>query len=220
MLIAALDATGESCSVAVADDREVLAEVSSRRTRSQLRNLVPALEAALNQAGVRLAELDALAVTVGPGSFTGVRLGVVTAATLAQAADLPVAAVDSLEALSRNCPGGGCVVAACDARKGEIVAAAFRPDRVGPNRLLTPGDFHAWVRDLSPCWVVGNALERYPDLPGGAVAIPRDAWWVRASAVARLGQREIREGRGRTWLELRPDYVRPAEVQVHPIREG
>lgn len=212
MLIAALDCTGESWSVAVARDAEVLAELVSRQPRTQLRSLTPALGEVARLAGVELRQCDRLAVTVGPGSFTGVRLGVLIARTLSQALVRPVVAVDALQALATGCATREVVVAASDVRKGEVVAAAFQNgQRLTSNALLPAAEWPDWVARQGECLVTGNALERYGQLPPTARAAARPFWWVRAGQVALLA----REGTASSWSELEPSYVRAAEVQIH-----
>lgn len=210
MLSAALDCTGESWSVALARQEEVLAEVLCRQPRTQLRSLVAALQQACGWAGAELSQLERVAVTVGPGSFTGVRLGVLVARTLAQALEVPVAPVDALEALAFGRPGR--VVACGDVRKGEVVTAAFLDGvRQGPNQLVAGSEWPDWVDRQGECQVVGNALERYGPLPSSARPAPRSHWWVRAGAVAVLGLR----AEPVSWPELEPAYVRSADVQIH-----
>ncbi len=212
MLIAALDCTGESWSVAVARDAEVLAELVSRQPRTQLRSLSPALGEVARLAGVELSQCDRLGVTVGPGSFTGVRLGVLIARTLSQALVRPVVAVDALQALAAGCATREVVVAASDVRKGEVVAAAFQDgQRLTSNVLLSAAEWPDWVARQGECLVTGNALERYGQLPSAARAAARPFWWVRAGQVALLA----REGTASSWNELEPAYVRAAEVQIH-----
>jgi tRNA threonylcarbamoyladenosine biosynthesis protein TsaB len=207
VLIAGLDCTGESWSVAVARGDEVLSEVVCRQPRTQLRSLTPALRDVCRWAGVSLSSLERIAVTVGPGSFTGVRLGVLVARTLAQALEVEISPVDALEALAFGLPG--TVVACGDVRKGEVVTACFRDGRrATPNVLLPGAQWPAWVREQGDCRVVGNALERYGPLPGAA---PRSLWWVRAGSVAVLGTAV----RPVPWSQLEPAYVRAAEVQIH-----
>ncbi|GMU56347.1 MAG: hypothetical protein AMXMBFR33_54930 [Candidatus Xenobia bacterium] len=212
MLIAALDCTGESWSVALARGSEVLAELVCRHPRTQLRSLTPSLGEVARLAGVELSQCDRLAVTLGPGSFTGVRLGVLIARTLAQALEKPIVGVDALQALAAGCVTQEVVVAASDVRKGEVVAAAFRAgERLTPNALLSARDWPDWLAQQGECLVTGNALERYGQLPSRARAAARPFWWVRAGQVALLA----RDGTEVSWSQLEPAYVRAAEVQIH-----
>lgn len=210
MLIAGLDCTGESWSVAVARGPEVLAEILCRQPRTQLRGLTPALGEVCALAGVSVRSLERVAVTVGPGSFTGVRLGALIGRTLAQLLGVQVAPVDALEALAFGLPGR--IVASGDVRKGEVIAACFSDGRrLGPNELMPGADWPSWVARQGECLVVGNALERYGPLPESARAAARPLWWVRGGSVALLGQGVP----ALSWSQLEPAYVRSAEVQIH-----
>lgn len=210
MLIAGLDCTGESWSVAVAQGPEVLAEILCRQPKTQLRSLIPALQDACRYAGVTLPALERVAVTVGPGSFTGVRLGTLVGRTLAQALEIEVAPVDALEALAFG--HSGPVVACADVRKGEVVTALFHNgERRTPNELVSGEEWPAWVARQGECLVVGNALERYGPLLEPARAAARPLWWVRGGSVALLGQTRA----ALSWSQLEPAYVRAAEVQIH-----
>src|ERR687883_1053960 len=118
MLILAFDTATDVATSALVDDGEVLGERVSRAA-----TLLEDVDALLRQGGVATRELDALAVGTGPGSFTGVRIGLATARGLPLALDVPAAGVSTLDALAAGAPGA---VAVIDARRGEV----FIPGRV------------------------------------------------------------------------------------------
>ncbi|HXE72627.1 MAG TPA: tRNA (adenosine(37)-N6)-threonylcarbamoyltransferase complex dimerization subunit type 1 TsaB [Candidatus Nitrosotenuis sp.] len=220
MILAALDCSGESFSTALLRDGECLAEVTGLRPRAHLQLLMPSLQQAAFIAGVDLARVEAVAVTVGPGSFTGLRLGVVTARTLAQVLGCPAVGVNTLEALALNCPQGDLVVPALDARRGEIFAAAFAVEggqvrRLTPDAAFTPAGLAGFLAQRGGGLVLGNALARYGEVLSGACLLPSAYWWVRAAMVGRLGAQALARGEGMDPLRLVPSYLRPAEVQVH-----
>lgn len=217
MKLLGLDTTGESFSVAVVEGERCLAEISGTRPRCHLTYLTPAIELALRIAGVDLAQLDGVAVTVGPGSFTGVRLGVLTARTLALSRGLALAPVGTLEVQAMNCPFAEKVVVANDARRGEIYTATFDLQTGRPRELVAAAALepNALRRRLEPgCLVVGSAPQRYPELFGEAKVMPPALSHPRAEAAARLGQDRLSSGNSVPWTELMPVYLRPAEVQV------
>ncbi|MGE0491590.1 MAG: tRNA (adenosine(37)-N6)-threonylcarbamoyltransferase complex dimerization subunit type 1 TsaB [Vulcanimicrobiota bacterium] len=216
--ILAMDTTGDTFTVAVWREH-CLAEVRGLRPRTHLRQLVPSLMHACAVAGLTLKDVTRLAVTVGPGSFTGVRLGILTARTLGQTLDLPIVPVKTLEALALNGRAGGLVLAANDARKEEIYSAVYRLEE-GPVELVGAAarrlpEVLELIRAHPGVAVVGNAWQRYHrelgQATGGPVA-PRRDWSVRGEAVAWLGQRD--DDRAVSWLELAPDYLRAPDVQV------
>lgn len=131
MLLLAIDTAGPACAVALvraaAGGAKILARTTERIGRGHAERLMPMIEAALGEAGVIFADLDRIAVTTGPGSFTGVRIGVAAARGLALALDIPAVGVGSLEALSlpvSRLRDNGTLVALLDARRSEVYALA------------------------------------------------------------------------------------------------
>jgi tRNA threonylcarbamoyladenosine biosynthesis protein TsaB len=158
MLTLAFDTATEVATSALVDGREVLGErVSHART------LLEDVDALLRQGGAHPRDLDALAVGVGPGSFTGVRIGLATARGLALALDLVGAGVSTLDALAAGAPGAMPVV---DARRREIFALVD-----GEPAVLAPGDL-----DLPAGTVcVGDGARRYRDvLEQRGLSVPPD----------------------------------------------
>src|ERR671935_1414955 len=157
MLILAFDTATEIATSALVADGEVLGERVSRAV-----TLLEDVDALLRQGGAHANELEALAVGIGPGSFTGVRVGLSTARGLALALDVPVAGVSTLDALAAGAPGALPVI---DARRREIFVADGRPRVLAPSELeLAPG---------TVC--VGNGAVRYRAILEAAGAeIPPD----------------------------------------------
>jgi tRNA threonylcarbamoyladenosine biosynthesis protein TsaB len=194
--------------------------------------LQPLLERALQQAAVDWGDVERICVGVGPGGFTGLRLGVATARALAQGRDVTLAGVSSLEALARGvemvsrqdleAPGHpdlhGPVLAVIDARRGEVFAAAYRHHRCTLQPIaITPGDLadrlavrREWGR--TAMLAVGDGAVRFrPELERAGVAVPADgsrAHRVSALMVCRLGR--LREPADRD--TLLPDYRREPDA--------
>jgi tRNA threonylcarbamoyladenosine biosynthesis protein TsaB len=103
MKILALDTATDSCSVAATDDGTLAAELTIRKNQTHSKHLMELIHSVLEIAGFGVGDLDGLAVTVGPGSFTGLRIGISTIKGLAHALDKPVVGVSTLEALARQC---------------------------------------------------------------------------------------------------------------------
>jgi tRNA threonylcarbamoyladenosine biosynthesis protein TsaB len=143
MLILAFDTATDVATSALVDDGEVLGERTSRA-----QTLLEDVDALLRQGGARPADVDALAVGIGPGSFTGVRVGLATARGLALALGIPAAGVSTLAALAAGAPGAMPVI---DARRREVFVLQGEP------RVLAPGDLK-----LEPGTVcVGSGAVRY-----------------------------------------------------------
>jgi tRNA threonylcarbamoyladenosine biosynthesis protein TsaB len=157
MLILAFDTATEIATSALVFDGEVLGERASRAA-----TLLEDVDALLRRGGASAAEIDGLAVGIGPGSFTGVRVGLATARGLALALDVPVAGVSTLEALAAGAPGALPVI---DARRREIFVLQGGP------RVLAPGELDVARGTLC----VGNGAVRYrSELEAAGAAIPPD----------------------------------------------
>ena len=127
MKILVIDTSGPVCGAAVMDDRKVYSEFTAQNRNTHSASLMPMIEAALNAAGTAVDELDAVAAVTGPGSFTGVRIGVATAKGLAHGAGLPCIPVDALEAPAASAGDyDGIVCPIQDARAGQVYGALFR----------------------------------------------------------------------------------------------
>ena len=137
MQLLAIDTSGPVCGVAVAAGGSIRYSCAVTNKRTHSVNLLPMLDAALAGAGLTLAELDAIACVVGPGSFTGVRLGVSTVKGLAHGAGRPCIPVNALEALAAGVGDfDGVICPIQDARAGQVYGAAFRAGAPRPERLM------------------------------------------------------------------------------------
>ena len=167
--------------------------------------LLPLVEEVLVAAGAGWEQIERIAVGVGPGSFTGLRLGIATARGLAQARDLPVVGVSSLAALA---DGGDAALAVIDARRGEVFAAApgvFGPAAWDPNELAAR---------IQPGWLtIGDGAVRFREpLERAGAVIPADdspLHRVSALSVCRLGAKVEPADRD----ALLPDYRREPDAK-------
>jgi tRNA threonylcarbamoyladenosine biosynthesis protein TsaB len=192
MLILAFDTATDVATSALVDDGEVLGERVSRAV-----TLLEDVDALLRQAGARTRDLDALAVGIGPGSFTGVRIGLATARGLALGLDLPVAGVSTLAALAAGAPGATPVI---DARRREVFVLRNEP------QVMLPTELEPAAGDV----LVGSGAVRYRALFEAASAVvPPDndeRHLPRARFHAQLA-------RGFTAAEnIEPLYLRTADV--------
>lgn len=127
MIVLALDTCLTACSVAVTDGERVLAAASEPMARGHQERLAPLAQQVMAQAGVGFDRLERIGVTVGPGSFTGLRVGIAFAKGLAQALDIPLVGVGTLEALAAGEPG--LAFAVLDARRDQLYLQAFEAGR-------------------------------------------------------------------------------------------
>jgi tRNA threonylcarbamoyladenosine biosynthesis protein TsaB len=223
-LILAVETATCVMSVALVRAGEVLAEVSSCDGRMHAERLLPGVDAALRLAGVSLDDVAAYAVSIGPGSFTGLRIGLATVKGLALADGRPVVPVSTLAALASAAPGAaGPVAALLDARRGEVYAAAWPTVAVEGEPCLAESVYTPELlaeRLPSPCTVVvgegaAPAAEWLRARCGAALwLLPADEGAARASRVARLAARTLAAGGAGRAAELVPRYLRRAEAEA------
>ena len=139
MLILAIETATESVGVAIGGREGVIASVVIERGRRHGETVAPSIEFACRHAGVELDDLDAIAVDIGPGLFTGMRVGIASAKALGMALEVPVVPVTSLDLLAEEAVAHqGLVVPVVDARKGEVFWSMHRSDDGGVRRVEEP----------------------------------------------------------------------------------
>lgn len=227
MYVLGIESATPVAGVAVVHRGRVLADrmINNRKTHSG--RLLPMVKAVIDEAGIEPADIGGIAVSSGPGSFTGLRIGMTTAKTLAQVWKVPVVGVSTLDALAHPLTGlANLVCPVLNARKNEVYTAVYDgaggtlANLTGP-RALKPGDL-ASLLDQWPDRAItfmGDGVEEYreklTELLGdrahfaqGAVTLPR------GSSVADLGGIRLEKGEGVDPLSLLPDYVRLSEAEV------
>ena len=228
----AVDTTTLFASLALCEDGAALVELTVRTRVAHSESLLADVDGLLRRVGWTLADLDGFGVAIGPGSFTGVRIGLTTARTLAWTLARPLVGVGSLQVLAAGAPGRpGLVATAIDARKGEVYLAAWRTDGAGPPRevlapaVLPPADALARLAGApreagEPIWLLGDGATRYPDvLRDGALADLRVAPAVdHRPRAANLGAMAHAALAAAGWQAdpkaVVPLYVRPSEAEL------
>ncbi len=216
MYLLALDTSTEACSAALCLNGQLL-ERSELAPRRHGERILPMIDALLAEAGIGKRQLDAIAVGRGPGSFTGVRLGVSLVQGMALGLDLPVVAVSSLAALALEAPNDDAtILAAIDARMSEVYVATFRRCCDGLIELLDEervGKADAFPISESAAWCgVGNGWQAYrEELLSLLPSMPRNILTDRfpqARNVARLGVPLWAVGKACSAEQLQPVYLR------------
>lgn len=225
MLTLAIETATKTAGIAILKEEEVLAELYVDLGRHHAEVLLPALDHLFLLAGLTPGEIDLFACTVGPGSFTGVRIGVSTIKGLALATGKPVVGASTLEILAMNaalCPNLICPL--LDARKGQVYAGFFRMGGDGLSEAVAPerlSDVETLLQGLEDEDIVflGDGAVRYAKLigetlPGGSVPVDGRLHSLRASAVGLAGLRRYRSGDCVDLLTLAPKYLRLSEAET------
>ncbi|GHU66705.1 tRNA (adenosine(37)-N6)-threonylcarbamoyltransferase complex dimerization subunit type 1 TsaB [Clostridia bacterium] len=237
MRILALDTSGESVSVAAIDGARVLFEAIERTGQTHSARLLTMVESALTAAGWQIGDVERIAAVVGPGSYTGVRIGVSTARGLAQAAGLPCVGLDALEVLAAQTIGLrlGMVCPLLDARAGQVYGALFDCNADTPIRLandIASPLVNLLVRDQDGVSTLVNTSSPIAFIGGGAIVmkdkiieclgdrafiLPESFQHPRASAAGLLAANKPTL----TYNELVPLYLRaPQAERERAAREG
>ena len=232
MKIIALETSAVTASVAVTDDERLLAQSFQNSGLTHSATLMPMVSGLLKNTRLTLDEMDVVAVAAGPGSFTGVRIGVAAAKGLAWPGDKPCAPCSTLESMAWQCAHmGGEICAAMDARRNQVYCARFRAEggtltRLTPDRAMGLDGLADEVRASGlPQILVGDgahlvraALEEQglPCSPMPPHLIYQTAW-----GVARCALRIAREGQLVSAAAMAPSYHRLSQAERERLeREG
>ena len=249
MYILAIETTGPVGSVAVTDENGNVFSRCSAETMSHLKDLIPMTDRLLKEEGISKSEIAAVAASVGPGSFTGIRIGVATARALAQALDIPAVSVPSLDSFRTKCNGLSMIVPIFNARRGQVYGAVFEEDG---SDILKPGPY--MLTDIFKA-IKDNLEEKRSDLPCGMptmetirfygdgidayakeleefehelskekhvfriVPAEKEERYQHAELVAKAGLEKFKKGETCSYEELNPEYMRVTEAE-QKLKDG
>jgi len=229
MKILALDTATQSCSVAIVDDRSLLAELTRANSKTHSRHLLNLINTICRIANLKAEDLDGFAVTIGPGSFTGLRIGISTIKGLAFSLGKPVVGVSSLEALAWQCAQSAYLICPLlDARKKEVYACRYRfkhneLKKAGTEKVASPAEAVRGIQE--PSIFLGNAAQLYrEDISAELGELAHFAAWgqhaIRASSIAWLSMTRFYRQQTDDVAMLIPQYIRKpdAEVKSHGKR--
>ncbi len=225
-LTLAIDTATDQVGVALGGPDGIVAELSLRQGRRHGEVLAPAIESVMRLSGGSLEQVQQVAVDVGPGLFTGLRVGVATAKALASALDLPVVACTSLDILAHpHRMSGGPVASLVDARRGEIFWAMYQPDLEGDAMVQTtepavcnPDAVRVALEEAvreggAPILVTGDGARRYADqlaaVQGLRMAGPEHDHPSASALIALGATRPAIEGQ-----KVAPCYLRGPDVRI------
>lgn len=229
MLVLGIETSTTQGGVAIVGEDRVLCEAILNVEVTHSERLLPAVDRALGEARVSLEALGGIAVSIGPGSFTGLRIGLSTAKGLAYATGLPLVGVSTLEAMAWALPAARWQICpVLDARKQEVYAALFRHEPAGLRRIaddaaMAPDDLCRRIRH--PTLFLGDGLATYGALfrerLGARMLLPPLASrGARPACVAELGRQRLLRGERDLVESLVPRYLRPSEAELRRRRDA
>jgi len=224
VLVVGIETATERLGLAIARGTEVIAELELEVGRRHAEQLARGLDGLLGDIGLDAADLDGIAVSIGPGSFTGLRIGLAFGKGLAFALGKPLLGVPTLEVLARGAePWMGPVVACLDARRGEVYFGAYElaPDRMtvlDPSAAVGSAErVLERVRALGRrVLLVGSGADLIPVAPD-IVRAPRRLGWPRAGLVAALAGERFANGAHEEPDHVEPIYVRRSDAELRSL---
>ena len=224
MKILALESSAVSASVALTEDDKLIAQSFQNCGLTHSRTLLPMAEALLANCGVSLSEVDAFAVAHGPGSFTGVRIGVAAAKGFAWGRDIPCCGVSTLEAMAWQASEfSGIVCCAMDARRSQVYHARFLAEngtltRLCPDCAVSLDEVRLALENCEkPKIMVGDGAQLCYNTFGteisGCMLAPEHRRMQRASGVALAARRLLSEGADCSGAALAPNYLRLSQAE-------
>jgi tRNA threonylcarbamoyladenosine biosynthesis protein TsaB len=222
-MILGLDTSTEILGLALLREGRVISSLSLAIGRSHSEKLPGTLDRFLSEAGVLVSELSGLAVSIGPGSFTGLRVGLSLAKGMASTMGVPLVGVPTLKALAWRCrPSRYSIGAMLDARKGEVFYAQYEEgggefERKSPDRVLSPEALANEIRE--PTLFVGSGVRVYGDflenrLGSLAIFASPNPESPDPADLAYLGWQRLRQGERDDLEGLEPVYIRASDAEL------
>jgi len=223
MKVLAIDTSNYVLGVAIVDQEKVIGEVITNLPKNHSVRVMPTIEQLMKECGIKPKELDRIVVAMGPGSYTGVRIGVTIAKTLAWSLQIPLVGVSSLEVLAANGRHfNGSISPIFDARRGQVYTGLYRYEEkrltcVEEDKIILLAD---WLEELrkreTPVLFIGNDLVIHKkqietDLEQFAYVAPYTDWNPRPSELAILGMEKAPVD-VHTFV---PNYIRLAEAEAN-----
>jgi tRNA threonylcarbamoyladenosine biosynthesis protein TsaB len=232
VLILAVDSSTPVAGVALLDENRVIIESFINYQKTHSETLLPTVDRILRECDLGIKDIDVLAVTAGPGSFTGLRIGMAMVKGISMASGKPVVAVSTLDTLAANLTGSHAVVGALlDARKNELYCGFYRVDGCIPEALKEAAvcspeaAAHSLLEllEMRPAQriiLLGDGYYRYADyfdavLKERLLPVPAHLMLPRAAAVGALALHQARRGEFDDIYRLRPAYIRLSEAEYH-----
>ena len=230
MLILGLDTCSMSSSAAVVSDEKMIAQFSVNHKKTHSERIMPQIEDMLKSADISIDDIDVFAASVGPGSFTGVRIGVATIKAFAQALNKPCIKVSALEGLAENVSCfNGIIAPILDARRNQVYNALFESNgseitRLCDDRALMLDDLLEELKSYNTNIIfTGDGVPVFGDiikdtLKDKAFFAPAPLMYNQAASIALIGIKKLKNGETEGYENLVPEYVRLSQAEQEKLR--
>ena len=230
MHILALETTGKYGSAAVIDQEGNCWTASSSDVMNHLKDIITLTEECLRNAGIEKTDLTHIGASVGPGSFTGIRIGVTTARTLGQVLDLPCVSVSTLEAMAyqgmENSSGEKYICPIINARRHQTYAGLWKATTDGPEPILPEKQY--MIEDLlneirkleGSVFFTGDGIDAYRDIISTELSeemyafAPESVRYQNGKSAAQAALRRVQSGETVSYEKLMPNYMRKSEAEM------
>lgn len=208
---------------AVLDEDYLLGEFSLNQDMSHSENLIPMIKEVLDNLKLKVSDIDLFSVAIGPGSFTGLRIGIATVKSFAHVFNKPIIGVSTLEALAFNLPYNGIIVPMIDARRDRVYTGIYQWDMNSLTTIVEPcimeiEDLLDTLQGYEDIIINGNGVNLHKDkilekLKDKVVLSPIGLNECRASSIGQIAMMEYNEGKEDNYYTLVPDYLRESQAQ-------
>lgn len=218
MKILAIDTSTMITSIAVLEDDLIVGEYSINQSKTHSEMLLPMIGDVLERLGFKLKDIDAFAVAIGPGSFTGLRIGVTAVKTMAQVLDKPVIGISTLEALAYGVYSEAIIVPVIDARGKRIFTAGYKWEKgkfinIKEERLTTVDELSIDLK-ANNIVLVGDALEKFSDLGSNVRLATPNLNNCISKNIAVLAKKRFEDGDFDDYFTLLPNYLRKSQAEI------
>lgn len=235
MWILGIDTCTETVDVGLIGDKTSTHHRSSA-PRQQLTVLVPAIKELLDEQGIKIGDVNLIAVTAGPGSFTGIRLGITTVKTLSQVNNIPIVSLNTLDTLAGGVDEDGVIIPSMDARKNEIFYSIYEKQgekirQIEDYQRVKIDDYFKFINNLDltalplenpdyakiPPVITGSIYFRFGDrlkkeINRDIISTPEEKWTPSGIVIARMGRELFEQGKSVDYMHLHPHYLRKFDV--------
>lgn len=227
MKVLALETSTIAGSIAIADAGELIGELRINVKVAHAERLMNSVDWLLNASRLSAKDIDAFAVSIGPGSFTGLRIGLSTAKGFSYATNKPLVSVPTLDAFARTLPFCSCLICPMlDARKNEVYTGLYKWEggmckKIISETAVNPADFLKDMKKIKETTVfIGDGTKIYKKLitdilKNKAIFAPASKMSPSASSVAEIALEKLKQGLTADPVSLTPFYIRKSEAEVH-----